>query len=328
MFWLPPFLPELLKIGAIVTVVGLVGLFLFPNLIISEIIFVMHLKRTKKNKWARKCSCDDPDSVEMYNEGKALVAQFSDKKQDVHIVNEGLNLYGEFYDFGSETTAVIVSGRTEALEYSYYFSKAYIEKGYNLLFIDQRAHGLSDGKYNTVGFEEHKDLIAWIEYLQKNHHTKSVYLHGICIGAACCVFALTAENKPDCVKGLVVDGMYSTFYETFKNHMIELKKPLFPGLPMINMMMKLHTGHTMKDGPISRIEDLKTPILMIHGEQDPYSLKEKAVELYEKCGSENKTIVWFETGTHSMLRHTNSEKYDTAIISFLNMVDEYERLSA
>jgi len=328
MIWIPPFLPELLRISAIITVVALVLLFLFPNIIISEIVYVMHLKRTKKEKWSRACSSDDPTQVKMYNEGKEWIARFLDKRNDVHIVNDGLNLYGEFFDFGSNKTAIIVSGRTEALEYSYYFSKPYIESGCNVLFIDQRAHGKSDGKYNTVGFEEHKDLIAWIEYLQKNHHTESVYLHGICIGAACCVYALTADYRPECVKGLVVEGMYPTFYETFKNHMIELKKPLYPGLPMINMMMKLHTGHSMKDGPISKVEDLKTPILMIHGKEDAYSLKEHASEMYEKCGSEKKSIVWFERGAHSMLRPVDPEKYDTAVVSFIKEVDAYEKLSA
>lgn len=328
MIFIPPFLPEILRFSAIITCVALVIFFLFPNLIIAEVVYIMHLKRTNKDKWSRKCSMDEPTHVKMYSEGKQWIAQFADRKNDVHIVNDGLNLYGEFYDFGTKKTAIIVSGRTEALEYSYYFSKPYIESGFNVLFIDQRAHGKSDGKYNTVGFEEHKDLIAWIEFLQKNFHTESVVLHGICIGASSCIFALTSENCPDCIKGLVAEGMYPTFYETFKNHMIELKKPLYPGLPLIDMMMKIHTGHSMKYGPIFMIENLKTPILMIHSKEDAYSLKDSAQELYDKCGSEKKSIVWYEHGEHSLLRPYDSVKYDGAVISFLNEIDTYELMSA
>ncbi|MBE7065285.1 MAG: alpha/beta hydrolase [Ruminococcaceae bacterium] len=332
MILIPPFLaeilPGILRVSAIVTVIALVFLFLCPNLIVSEIMYIMHLKRTKKEKWARECSCDDPTHVRMYNEGKEWISQFADKKVDVHIVNEGLNLYGEFYDLGATKTAILVSGRTEALEYSYYFSRPYILAGCNVLFIDQRAHGLSDGEYNTIGFEEHKDLIAWIEYLQKNHHTEAVYLHGCCIGASCCLFALTAQNKPDCVRGFVAEGMYPNFYESFKNHMIELKKPVFPGMAMINMMMVLHTGHSMKNGPIEVIDELTTPILMLHGTADLYSLPEKAECLYDKCGSENKNIIWFENGEHSLLRPLDSEKYDSAIITFIQEVEERERISA
>ena len=102
MILIPPFLaeilPEILRVSAIVTVIALVFLFLCPNLIVSEIMYIMHLKRTKKEKWARACSTDDPTHVKMYNDGKEWISQFADKKVDVHIVNEGLNLYGEFYD--------------------------------------------------------------------------------------------------------------------------------------------------------------------------------------------------------------------------------------
>lgn len=303
--------------GILLTAISLVVfLFFAPNIIVGYIIYVMHLKRTKKTKWTRECSADDPIQKAMYDEGMAWFKEHEDKKQDVHILSQKLNLYGEFFDFGSDKTVLLVAGRTEGLRYNYYFARPYSESGYNILTIDNRAHGKSDGKYNTVGFEEHKDLLAWAKYLHENHHSESIIFHGICIGSAGALYALTHESCPDYLKGMVADGMYPNFWESFRNHMIELKKPLF-GLPFINAWMKILTGHSMKKGPIDVIDQLDRPILMLHGTGDLYSLPSEAEKLYERCGSAQKTIVWFEEGFHSRLRYQDPEKYDRAIKTFL-----------
>ncbi|MBO5214311.1 MAG: alpha/beta fold hydrolase [Clostridia bacterium] len=303
--------------GILLTAVSLVFfLFLAPNIIVGYIIYVMHLKRTKKTKWTRDCSADTPVQQGMYDEGMEWFRANEAKKQDVHIVSEKLNLYGEFFDFSSDKTVILVAGRTEGLRYNYYFARPYAESGYNILTIDNRAHGKSDGKYNTVGFEEHKDLLAWANYLHENHHSETILFHGICIGSAGALYALTHKDCPDYVAGMVADGMYPNFWESFRNHMIELKKPLF-GLPFINAWMMLLTGHSMKKGPIDVIDRLNRPLLMLHGTGDLYSLPCEAEKLYEKCGSDQKTIVWFEDGVHSQLRYQDPEKYDGAIKAFL-----------
>ncbi len=290
--------------------------FFAPNTIVGYIIYTMHLKRTKKTKWTRACSEATPVQMAMYDTGVQWSEENLARKKDVHIVSEGLNLYGEFYDFGSDKTVILVGGRTEGLRYSYYFARPYSECGFNVLTIDNRAHGESEGKYNTVGFEEHKDLLAWAKYIHENHHSATVIFHGICIGSAGCLYALTSDRCPDYIRGIVADGMYPNFWESFRNHMIELKKPMF-GLHFINAWMKVLTGHSMKYGPIDVIGKLDRPILMLHGRKDLYSLPSEAERLYDKCGSEVKKIVWFDEGTHSRLRYLDPEKYDAAIKDFL-----------
>lgn len=304
--------------GVVITVISLYFFCFFaPNAIVGYVVYVMHLKRTRKDKWTRACSCDQADHLSMYDTGMAWSEEHKEKKKDVHIVSEGLNLYGEFYDFGSDKTVILVAGRTEGLRYGYYFARPYSDCGYNVLTIDNRAHGESEGTYNTVGFEEHKDLLAWANYIHENHHSESIVFHGICIGSAGSLYALTSENCPSYIKGIVADGMYPNFWESFRNHMIELKKPMF-GLPFINAWMVLLTGHSMRRGPIDVIHKLDRPILMLHGRQDLYSLPSEAEKLYEKCGSETKKLVWFDVGGHSMLRFNNTEEYDGAIKEFLN----------
>lgn len=294
----------------------LFGIAAFP--MISHIIYAMHLKRDKKKKkWGRTCSADEPVQQQMFREGEAWRDAHADRLTELHMVNDGLNLYAEYIDLGFDRTVILVPGRTEGLNYGYYFAEPYAKMGYNVMSIDQRAHGNSDGRFNTLGFEEHKDLMAWAELIHEKFGVRSIVLHGICIGSSASLMALTSERCPSYIDGLVAEGMYPTFYESFRNHMIELKKPIFPSLQLVDLWMRFYTGHSMKRGNIHIIHKLNKPLLMLHSKEDLYSLPARAQDLYDACGSDQKTLVWFEHGAHSKLRPTDTERYDAAITAFL-----------
>ncbi|MBE6596701.1 MAG: alpha/beta hydrolase [Ruminococcaceae bacterium] len=291
-------------------------------LVASYCVYNCTLRRRSKDQWSREMPKDiDPEQKPMYEAGVRWSDENIGFKKDVHIVNKGLNLYGEYYDFGNERCVVILSGRTESLRYGYYFAIPYAKNGYNVLVLDPRGHGLSDGEFNTVGFEESGDAIAWVDFLKEEYNIHFVVFHGICIGAAAGMLAITSENAPESLKGIVTEGMFPNFGESMKNHLIEKKKPVFILYDLINMWMKHYTGHTMDRGPIDVIERLNAPLLMLHSREDLYSTPEFAEKLFELAGSEEKEIVWFEHGRHSMLRITDTERYDGAIENFLHRLD-------
>lgn len=276
------------------------------------------LRRKNKSKWAREPKIINPDQEKMYNIGYAWNDKYVNCKTDVHIVNDGLNLYGEYFDFGNKRCVIIMSGRTEGLRYGYFFSEPYRQAGFNVLVIDPRAHGNSDGEFIALGFEECKDAIAWAELLHEKFGNEQIILHGICIGAAGSMLALTSENCPDYLSGMIAEGMFVNFGESFKNHLIELKIPRFVVFKIIKKCFTHYTGHSMDFGPYDVIDKLNKPLLMLHSKEDAYSTADYAEKLFEKCASKNKEIVWFPKGAHSMLRITDTEKYDNAIKNFLN----------
>lgn len=295
----------------------------------SYCAYTATLRRGKKEKWSREMPTDlSPEARLMYDAGLAWAAENADKKQDVHVTRDGFNLYGEYYDLGSDRSVMVLSGRTESLRYGYYFAIPYAKNGYNVLVVDPRAHGLSDGEYNTVGFEESRDAIEWVNLLVRKFGIRSVIFHGICIGAAGGVLALTSGNCPTEVHGIVTEGMFSNFYESVRNHMIEQRRPTFITLNLIDRWMRHFTGHTMKFGPIDVIDRLDVPLLMLHSREDMYSTPEYAAKLFERAGTPDKRIVWFEHGRHSMLRITDTDRYDGAISEFLASVNSTAGVSA
>lgn len=303
----------------IVCVIFLLAFTVWSFFATARILFNIHLKRSKKSKWSRECSTDDPIQQAMYDGAIEWRNENIGYKKDLHIVNEGLNLYAEYIDYGYDRAVIVIPGRTEGLYYGFYFAKAYAENGFNVLAIDQRAHGNSDGLYNTIGFNEHRDVLAWGKLLHEEYGIKAIVLHGICIGSSCAMFALTNDKCPDYFIGMTGEGMYPNFYENFKNHMIALKKPVFPCLQLVERLVVKKLNITMKYGPIDVIEKNDKPLLMLHSKEDLFSLPETAVLLYEKCKSE-KRMVWFEHGAHSQLRFADTRLYDGAIDTYLKEI--------
>jgi alpha-beta hydrolase superfamily lysophospholipase len=309
----------------IYVLLALVVLVLLPALLVSGVIYTVLLVRTSRDKFGRKCSFpDDEEYVRMFNIGLAWGEKWKDRKRDVNIVSDGLHLVGEYYDFGGKTAVIIIAGRTECLLYSYYFAEPFRRAGCNVLVIDNRAHGLSEGRVSCLGYKEYRDILRWCELLHDELGNEKVLLHGICIGASTALFAATDAHCPDYVAGMSAEGMYVNFYESFLNHLRldRPKAPHFPVLQMTMLMIRLFSGaDVVNDGPIKRIGKLKKPILFLHSREDQFSTPDQAELLYENCTAP-KQLVWFDRGAHSRIRINNTEKYDETIVGFVQQLDD------
>ena len=287
---------------------------------IAKRVYEEQLVRTSPEKWGRTCSFpDDSEQVQMWNEGIAWMEENRSRITELQIENDGLQLYGQYFDFGADRCVMILPGRCESLVYSYYFAPPYEKAGFNVLVVDTRCHGKSDGKYNTIGVKESEDVLSWAKLVHEKFHNQEIYFHGICIGTSSGLFALQADRCPAYLRGLVTEGCYVSFPETFKRHMMALNRPLFPVLQLVMREIYRHTGtNVYKDKPIKAIRKIRPDcrVLFLYGQKDIFSIPEKSRKLFAACASQDKKLVWFSQGGHSHLRINNREKYDQAIIDF------------
>ena len=256
--------------------------------------------------------------MNMWNAGLKYMEQFKDKKEDVQITNDGLKLFGEFYNFGSKKTVLFLCGRCECAWYAYYYAKPYVENGYNLLFIDPRAHGLSEGHYSTVGIKESEDALAWMKYIKETKGVEKFTLHCVCVGGAAGLLAATSKNNPDLVEKIVLDGIFINFKESYKRHYCDLGHKTFPVFYQIWFWFRVYTGVSVKlSNPLEAVKHLDIPVLFIHTKNDKFSLPEKAQIVFDACTSKKKELVWFDEGYHSHIRDHATEKYDDTVKRFL-----------
>ena len=295
----------------------------FPTFVISSIIYSVLLRRRNPDKWGRKASMpEDEEYIRLYAQALNWREAHIANKRDVDIENDGLKLRGEYFDFGHDRAVIIIPGRMEACHYSCHYAEPYRIAGWNVLTIDGRAHGLSEGNTNSLGYKEYADVLAWAKMLHDKEHNRVIVLHGICIGSSTALFAATDKLCPDYIAGITVDGLYQRFLETFKNHLIQDHRPQFPFIAETMLLIRLFShADVVNDGPIFRIGHMRKPILFLHSKEDVFSTPDKAKELFDKCPSPKKQICWFDHGAHSRLRVTDPERYDKAVISYFSAAD-------
>lgn len=302
-------------------ILGLLGgaLFMYIALtfMISCIIYTKLFVRTSKDKWGRTVSWKDEELESMFAQGKEWGAKYDKYRKTVEIDSEGFHLVGEYFDFGNKRTVIIIPGRSESGTYSYYFAEPYRVSGFNVLAIDNRCHGLSEGKYNTLGLKEYKDILNWGKYLVDNEGIESIYMHGICIGSATAIHLLTRNETPKYFIGVTCEGTYTTFAELFDNQLRKRNKPIFPHTMEVLGLISLHAGKSVyRNSPIKEIDKVKVPMLFLYSKADSYAKPEKSMELFNKVNAP-KRLEWFPTGEHSHIRIHNTKEYDDAIIRFL-----------
>ena len=165
------------------------------------------------------------------------------------------------------------------------FARYYFNKGFDILFPDQRAHGKSEGKYITMGAWESADLAEWAKWIcGRCGDDCRIIVHGWSMGAASAY--LSVKYMPDQVKGVVFDCGYASVYDQF-TYVGKLMLPKVPDVLIraivfvMNFWTRVITGFYLKDAsPIDDAEDLHLPIFFVHGSADKFVPCGSGMKLY------------------------------------------------
>lgn len=203
-----------------------------------------------------------------------------------------------------------------------YFDIFY-RNGFNILIINQRRHGKSEGKYSTYGFYEKYDVNMWIEYLKSRFGNDIILgLHGESMGAGTVMETIPLNNS---IKFVIEDCGYSNFYELigfqithkYKNRVV--RKILRPGLVFANFFMKTKAKFSMKQViPIDIVSTTSIPMMFIHGKEDYFVPWYMAVDLFKSKVNGYKELYLVEGAEHAEALEVNKILYEEKIMNFIN----------
>lgn len=224
---------------------------------------------------------------------------------------ENMRLIGHLYESGtpSDKYALLCHGHgSSGLNEFAYWAEYFHKRNYNVLMIDHRACGESDGKYMTFGLKESEDTMLWIDELIGLYGGDiKIFVFGISMGAAT-VLMLSGMKTPDCVKAFAAESSYSSAWDEYVYIMKEdLHMPVFPALHYVNLLSKIIAKFDFKKAsPIESVKKTTKPLMIIHGGADDFVPLFMGEQLYEACASENKEFHIVEGSIHARCYQTNS----------------------
>ena len=192
---------------------------------------------------------------------------------------------------------------------------------HNVLLVDQRAHGESEGKTISFGINERRDLLLWCDYAKERFGEKTkIFIWGLSMGAATVLMSLDLP-LPENVIAAIADCPYSSPEAIIRRVGRKIHMPVFLLFPFLRLGARIFGG--FKLGEISAEKSVlssKIPVLLIHGEADTYvpcEMSEKMANAAMECGVDLR-FVKFANAPHGMSYLEDSEKYRTVALEFIN----------
>ena len=215
----------------------------------------------------------------------------------------------------------------------------FYQAGYNLLFVDPRATGASDGEYVTYGQYESDDVLYWINQEISDRPQQGILLYGGSMGAATMMSTL-AKPIPKNVKGIIENCGFQSIDKQLRYTYTNLVAPLLANFAFLidldmvpdqaheDLYMKLLKENyfdqelhlnTTAELPAIGMSETSIPKLIIHGTNDNVVPVSNAQSLYA-LSKGYKDLVLVEGAGHGEAQKIDPKTYNTHVNNFLNVV--------
>lgn len=217
--------------------------------------------------------------------------------QDCYIQSvDGLKLHGFYLPAEHAKRFVILSHGYRGSRFgSLSFMAKYLhEHQCNLLFMEQRCCGESEGKYITFGAKEKWDVQRWAIYVsERNKEKLPIYLYG-----------QSMERQ-----------MRDMADNWFHLHYIPLL------LKEMDCLCHFVAGFRMKDADTTEAMKRNTrPVLFFHGEKDTYVYPNNSFQNYMLCKAP-KELVIVQGARHLCSAYADPELYQRTVMEFFEKYD-------
>jgi dipeptidyl aminopeptidase/acylaminoacyl peptidase len=203
-----------------------------------------------------------------------------------------------------------------------------VRSGYNVLDLDLRNHGESEGDYVTPGYLEALDVVGGVDYLRGQVERGPIGVLGFSYGA---VAGLHAAVRTREILAVVADSAFISNADlrdrVAHSSQIPLKSRVrawLGAIPLLDstsdLIFRLRTGVKLSGeegdslSAIDRITD--RPILFVSGERDWMAPPENARKMYERAQHSQKALLIVPGARHNESYTGAREEYERQVLGF------------
>lgn len=174
------------------------------------------------------------------------------------------------------------------------FSRIYAAHDCNIMFVDMRAHGESEGEWAGMGWLDRRDVIAWCSWITaRTGEEAQIIIHGLGMGATAALFAAAENDFPAQVRAIVADSAYTDTWNEAVQRMGKRSAKPQPFLDLYRATLKKASGGYDLAVPnvLPLMQGNPVPKLIMQGEQDTATPPYMGVYLAMAAGCDVQAIV-------------------------------------
>ena len=231
---------------------------------------------------------------------------------------DGLKLYAKYYEYAPNATIELMfhgyRGNAER-DLSGGVQRCF-KLGHSAFIVDQRCSGKSDGHTITFGVNEHKDCLAWVDFIIKTFGPDvKIILTGISMGASTVLMA-AGNPLPTNVIGVLADCGYTSAKEIIQLVTQKLDLPPALAYPFVWLGARLYGRFDLHSSQaIDAMKKCSVPVIFFHGEADDFVPCDMSRANYEACASK-KMLITVPGAGHGLSFPVDPERYLQSLSEF------------
>lgn len=240
---------------------------------------------------------------------------------------DGAMLVGHIFEAqpNGNRWAVIAHGYRGAWQDGLMHARRFCQEGLNVLLVEMRAHGASEGDLCGLGLLEGDDLVAWLHWLSRRvGQDARIVVHGTGMGAAAALMVVAKDDLPSSVRACVADAPYTDAW----NVAIPLLRPgakmsAHPMVDLLRLACLLRKGgyDPARANALAAVGSSQVPTLLIATDQDTVCPSYMAARLADACAGaaagERHELAVYEGAGHAQAALADPERYYAELGEFV-----------
>ena len=239
---------------------------------------------------------------EAYQTGRAWLERHESEEVEVQS-DDGFLLHGLLIPHvAPRATVILFHGWRSSWEMDFTCILPFMyEQRLQMLLVDERAQGDSEGRYITFGVRERLDVPVWVDYVANRFGPKHpIFLQGLSMGATVVLMASSTHFNAN-VRGILADCGFTSPHEIISG--IWRNRTPFPAhfaMWWLDLYTRLFADFKLKEySTTEALAKTEYPVMFLHGTADKFVPSYMTKQSYEACASE-KTLLLVDGATHGM----------------------------
>lgn len=194
-------------------------------------------------------------------------------------------------------------------------------QGYNVVLLDNRAHGESTGNYCTYGVKEKEDVSILVDSLEAWQVEGPIGLWGQSLGGAIALQSMAHDSR---ISFGIVESTFTEFALIADDYFVRFA----PFVPKWYRSYVINRGAQLADfkpedaRPIAAVTQITQPVFLAHGLKDKRINHRYASKLFENLASPTKELHFIEGANHVNVWQKGGSDYFDSVFEFLEKISD------